>query len=69
MKIKKQSEQLETKLKDQLEAKLKEQSEQLECKLNEHSGKQSEQFQEAVREISEYQKVYTKYGHVKHTIL
>lgn len=49
---------MEAKLKDQLEAKLKEQSEQLEYKLNEHSGKQSEQFQEAVRQISECQKVY-----------
>ena len=55
------------KQRQQLEAKLKEQSEQLEAKLrgqlevklNEHSEKLSEQFQEAVRQLSECHKVYT----------
>jgi len=51
-------EQLETKLKEQLETKLKEQSE---AKLKEHSKKLSEQFQDAVGQLSKSHNVYTVY--------
>jgi len=50
-----QSEQLKEQ-NEQLEAKMKG---QLEVKLNEHSEKQSERIQEAVRQLSECHKVYT----------
>ena len=44
---------------EQLEAKLKEQGGKLEAKLNDHSEKQSEQIQEAVRQLSQCHKVYS----------
>jgi len=50
-----QSEQLKEQIR-QFEAKLKE---QFEAKLNQHSEKQTDQFQEAVRQLSECHKVYT----------
>ena len=57
-----QHQQLEAKMQkqsDHMESQLKEQSEQFEAKLNQHSEKQSEQFQEAVRQLSQCHKVYT----------
>ena len=51
MKLQEQSEQFDTKL--------REHGEQLDAKLNKHAEKQSEQFQEAVRQLSEYHKVHS----------
>jgi len=59
-----QRQQLEAKMQkqgDHMESELKEQIGQFEAKLNQHSEKQSDQFQEAVRQLSECHKVCTVY--------